>query len=103
MLDGSEHPSSQIQVGKAASSVHNAQAMTFTHEAISKRAREIWEREGRPEGRDKEHWLQAETELRQQATRSSHTVGATQAAIKSPVSPESKEDAGRRRPMQRGR
>jgi len=44
--------------------------MTTTHEEISKRAREIWEREGRPQGRDKEHWLQAETELRQQAMRS---------------------------------
>lgn len=42
--------------------------MTITHEEISKRAREIWEREGRPEGRDKEHWLQAESELRQQKT-----------------------------------
>jgi hypothetical protein len=35
----------------------------ITHEEISKRAREIWEREGCPEGRDIEHWLQAETEL----------------------------------------
>jgi hypothetical protein len=37
----------------------------ITNEEISKRAREIWEREGRPEGRDKEHWLQAEAELQQ--------------------------------------
>jgi hypothetical protein len=41
--------------------------MTVTHEEISRKAREIWEREGRPEGRDKEHWLQAEAELRQES------------------------------------
>jgi hypothetical protein len=32
-------------------------------EAISRRAYEIWEREGRPEGQDLRHWLQAEQEL----------------------------------------
>jgi hypothetical protein len=32
-------------------------------EAISHRAYEIWEREGRPEGCDLRHWLQAEQEL----------------------------------------
>jgi hypothetical protein len=30
---------------------------------IRKRAREIWEREGRPEGRDIAHWEQAKAEL----------------------------------------
>jgi hypothetical protein len=28
-------------------------------ERIRRRAHEIWEREGRPEGRDQEHWAQA--------------------------------------------
>lgn len=32
-------------------------------DAISRRAYEIWEREGRPEGNDMRHWLQAEQEL----------------------------------------
>jgi hypothetical protein len=32
-------------------------------DAISRRAYEIWEREGRPEGCDLRHWLQAEQEL----------------------------------------
>lgn len=41
--------------------------MTITHEEISQRARQIWEREGRPEGRDVEHWLQAEEELRRES------------------------------------
>jgi hypothetical protein len=43
--------------------------MMITHEDIAKRAREIWEKEGRPEGRDMEHWLQAETDLHRQQGR----------------------------------
>jgi len=30
---------------------------------ISQRAYEIWEQEGRPEGRDMDHWLKAEAEV----------------------------------------
>jgi hypothetical protein len=30
---------------------------------IAKRAYEIWEREGRPHGRDREHWLKAVEEI----------------------------------------
>ena len=33
------------------------------HAAIAHRAWEIWQHEGCPEGRDMEHWLQAEKEL----------------------------------------
>ncbi|MBR1120865.1 DUF2934 domain-containing protein [Bradyrhizobium lablabi] len=33
------------------------------HEAIQRRARELWEQAGRPTGRDLEFWLQAEREL----------------------------------------
>lgn len=33
---------------------------------IKQRAHEIWEREGRPHGRDAEHWSRAEEELRDQ-------------------------------------
>jgi hypothetical protein len=32
---------------------------------IRKRAREIWEQNGRPAGRDEEFWLQAEREFRE--------------------------------------
>lgn len=39
------------------------------HEEISRRAREIWEREGCPQGRDLEHWLLAEAELRSSTTK----------------------------------
>lgn len=33
-------------------------------EKIAARAYEIWQASGRPHGRDKEHWYQAERELR---------------------------------------
>lgn len=36
-------------------------------ERIRQRAHEIWENEGRPEGRDADHWTQAEQELREQS------------------------------------
>jgi hypothetical protein len=35
-----------------------------SYEQISERARQIWERNGCPSGRDLENWLQAETELK---------------------------------------
>jgi hypothetical protein len=36
---------------------------TVSHEEIARRAHEIWEQEGCPEGREQEHWLQAERQL----------------------------------------
>ena len=35
-------------------------------EAIRQRAHEIWQAEGRPDGRAHEHWCRAEAEVRQQ-------------------------------------
>jgi hypothetical protein len=40
--------------------------MTITYEEIAKRAFDIWKREGEIEGREQEHWLQAEAELRKE-------------------------------------
>lgn len=37
-----------------------------THDEIALCAMTIWEEEGRPQGRDLEHWLLAETRLRLQ-------------------------------------
>lgn len=34
-----------------------------THDEIAACARRIYEKEGRPQGRDMEHWLQAEAQL----------------------------------------
>ena len=42
-----------------------APALTGTKEQIAARAYELWMAAGRPNGRDKEHWLQAEREVRQ--------------------------------------
>ena len=33
------------------------------HEKVKARAHQIWEEEGRPHGRDREHWQQAEAEV----------------------------------------
>jgi hypothetical protein len=38
-----------------------------SHEAITARARALWEAAGRPEGSDERIWLQAERELKAQA------------------------------------
>ena len=38
-----------------------------SHDEISRRAKELWEQEGRPDGRSEEHWLRAENELRQRS------------------------------------
>lgn len=40
------------------------------HEDIAARARTLWEQQGQPEGRDLEHWLQAEAELRRERSQS---------------------------------
>jgi hypothetical protein len=44
--------------------------MTITYEEIAKRAFELWRNEGEPEGREQEHWLQAEQELRKEGMKS---------------------------------
>lgn len=54
----------RITTTKPASKAAPATTPQPTHEEISRRAHEIWEREGRPEGRQVEHWLTAEAELR---------------------------------------
>lgn len=44
-------------------------AMTNPHEeAIRARAHQLWEQAGRPEGRDREFWLQAELDLKKEGT-----------------------------------
>ena len=39
-------------------------AESISQDAIAQRAYEIWERDGRPEGRDAEHWFRAVSELK---------------------------------------
>jgi len=42
----------------------NTQATIITHEAIAEVAYLLWEKEGRPAGRDQELWLKAENQLK---------------------------------------
>lgn len=42
---------------------------TFSPEEIAERAYQIYERDGRSDGRDMDHWLQAERELREERAR----------------------------------
>lgn len=42
---------------------------------IRERAHEIWEREGRPEGKRDEHWLRARAELEQELERRTAGIG----------------------------
>ena len=44
-------------------SPNHSQSHQPTHEEIALCAYLIWVREGYPEGRDKEHWYEAETQL----------------------------------------
>ena len=41
----------------------------ITRDQIAERAFEIWEHEGKPDGRDQEHWERAEAELREHMAR----------------------------------
>jgi hypothetical protein len=79
--------------------------MIITHEEIAKRAREIWQKEGCPQGRDQEHWLQAESELRQESLRHepAKEAMAPEAAMASmPVGLKNGAEA-RKRPARRAR
>ena len=61
--------------------------MTISYEQIAQRAFEIWDREGRPPGKDKEHWFRAEEELRKETTKKSKgrkTAARDAAALKTP-------------------
>jgi hypothetical protein len=48
-----------------------------TPEQIAERARTLWEQEGRPEGRDLAHWLEAERQLRSGLSGSGGTAKKT--------------------------
>jgi len=48
----------------------------LTAEAISRRAYELWEQEGRPESRDLHHWLRAEQQLLAEQNQSGQSKNA---------------------------
>lgn len=67
-------------------------------DAISRRAYEIWEQEGRPEGGDLRHWLQAEQEL---GVNSSSAVSSSNEQASRPVASVTAKNTGSdARPLQ---
>ncbi len=44
-------------------------SVALTHTQIAERARQIWERRGRPQGQDEKNWRDAEEELRREMSR----------------------------------
>ncbi|GGI33627.1 MULTISPECIES: DUF2934 domain-containing protein [Bradyrhizobium] len=50
-----------------------------TEEQIKNKAHELWEKAGRPEGRELEFWHQAERELQEQAERGAPENGSPDA------------------------
>lgn len=58
------------------------------HEAMQKRAYDIWEREGRPHGRDADHWSRAEQELRNRMGEDRQDTGDHQPELDRTAPPE---------------
>ena len=54
---------------------------------VAVRAYEIWEKQGRPHGRDREHWLQAVTELGEIETKRRPKLGLKLSAKPAASSP----------------
>jgi hypothetical protein len=54
-------------------------ASPFSSDEVAQRAYQIFEREGRMDGRDMEHWLQAERELRSERERTGSSPNAQNA------------------------
>lgn len=68
--------------------------MTSQYAEIAKRAYSIWETEGRPNGRDLEHWFRAEGEL--EPSEPGVTATPPNPPLKQPRSPRSR---SRRKPI----
>ena len=65
---------------------------------IRERAYQIWEREGRPHGRDFEHWVQAQVELVAEAAKGNDARKAgPPPAAKTAAAKPSRSDGGRAR------
>ena len=43
--------------------ISSGEGQSMREQAIRERADEIWEQEGRPDGKDLDHWLRAEAEI----------------------------------------
>ena len=69
--------------GSAESYGNGGSTNQFNSDEIAQRAYQIFEREGRMDGRDMEHWLQAERELRSERERSGANPENAQGAPRS--------------------
>lgn len=56
--------SARTKTNQPARRARGTPASEPTHDEIAAYARAIWEADGRPQGRDLEHWLMAEAHLR---------------------------------------
>jgi hypothetical protein len=63
---------------------HMSDSNIPTHEQITQRAYEIFIERGRPEGRDLEHWLEAEKQLRAAGSKKTAQLTATSNALSTP-------------------
>src|SRR3546814_2105870 len=52
-----------VPISSASPFRHEGSMNTGKEEKIRQRAYEIWQREGRPSGRDQDHWSQAQAEI----------------------------------------
>jgi hypothetical protein len=66
----------------------NASAELLSNDEIAARAYDIYEREGRMDGRDADHWFRAEEELRRERS-NRMSQGTTQATNPAPTAPRS--------------
>jgi hypothetical protein len=77
----------------------------ISDDAVRERAYQIWEREGRPHGRDFEHWVRAQVELTVEASnnnnarRSAAPARPRTMAVKS--TPKASKPAAARKPRSR--
>lgn len=46
---------------------HGGRHASIQEDEVRRRAHAIWEREGRPEGRQEDHWIQAKREIEREA------------------------------------
>ena len=66
--------------GDKSSNQPNQDQLNFSSEEIAERAYQIYEREGRADGKDMDHWLQAERELREERAQEQNRSVSQQSA-----------------------
>ncbi len=59
-----------------------------TNDDIAKRAYELWEKDGRPDGCHTEHWLKAEAELRPKTSDAAKPARKPRAKKAAPAAPQ---------------